>query len=129
MKVIINIFLHFQIFPKSSFYLADFENQGAHTLAKQYDPEGKRTIGMSFPCHFIKVLLHYTYHRRAHKTRSYSLRRGDKLASFHSKRKRNFRKQLVLRQAAQFERHQARNYMGAGQTKRGRIFCHDPTMV
>ena len=32
-----------------SFYLADFENQGAHTLTKQYDPEGKRTIGMFFP--------------------------------------------------------------------------------
>jgi hypothetical protein len=26
---------------------ADFENQGAHRLAKQYDPQGKRTIGMS----------------------------------------------------------------------------------
>ena len=25
---------------------ADFENQGAHTIAKQHDPEGKRTIGM-----------------------------------------------------------------------------------
>jgi hypothetical protein len=24
---------------------ADFENQGAHHLAKQHDPEGKRTIG------------------------------------------------------------------------------------
>ncbi|KAF8991459.1 P-loop containing nucleoside triphosphate hydrolase protein [Cyathus striatus] len=24
----------------------DFENQGAHALAKQYDPEGKRTIGV-----------------------------------------------------------------------------------
>jgi len=29
-------------------YLADFENQGAHRLAKQYDPDGKRTIG-KFP--------------------------------------------------------------------------------
>jgi len=26
---------------------ADFENQGAHQLAKQFDPEGKRTIGQS----------------------------------------------------------------------------------
>jgi hypothetical protein len=26
--------------------IADFENQGAHNLAKKYDPEGKRTIGM-----------------------------------------------------------------------------------
>ena len=26
-------------------FSADFENQGAHRLAKQYDPEGKRTIG------------------------------------------------------------------------------------
>jgi len=25
--------------------IADFENQGAHRLAKQYDPDGKRTIG------------------------------------------------------------------------------------
>jgi len=24
---------------------ADFENQGAHHLAKEHDPEGKRTIG------------------------------------------------------------------------------------
>jgi hypothetical protein len=24
---------------------ADFENQGAHQIAKAYDPEGKRTIG------------------------------------------------------------------------------------
>jgi len=27
--------------------IADFENQGAHQLAKQFDPEGKRTIGQS----------------------------------------------------------------------------------
>ena len=91
MKVI-NILLHFQIFFKSFFYLADFENQGAHTLAKQYDPEGKRTIGMFFPCHFVKVLFHFMHRRRAHKTRSYSLRRGNKLASFHSKRKGNIGK-------------------------------------
>jgi len=26
-------------------FIADFENQGAHRLAKQYDPDGKRTIG------------------------------------------------------------------------------------
>jgi hypothetical protein len=26
--------------------LADFENQGAHHLTKQYDPDGKRTIGI-----------------------------------------------------------------------------------
>lgn len=26
---------------------ADFENQGAHRLAKHYDPDGKRTIGLS----------------------------------------------------------------------------------
>ena len=26
---------------------ADFENQGAHHLAKQYDPDGKRTVGES----------------------------------------------------------------------------------
>jgi len=25
--------------------IADFENQGAHRLTKQYDPDGKRTIG------------------------------------------------------------------------------------
>lgn len=25
---------------------ADFENQGAHHIAKQHDPEGKRTIGV-----------------------------------------------------------------------------------
>ncbi|KAG6382183.1 hypothetical protein JVT61DRAFT_833 [Boletus reticuloceps] len=25
---------------------ADFENQGAHTLAKEYDPDGKRTVGV-----------------------------------------------------------------------------------
>jgi Dynamin central region len=44
---------------------ADFENQGAHRIAKKYDPEGKRTIGMSrllssllsFPkCTFLGVL-------------------------------------------------------------------------
>jgi hypothetical protein len=29
----------------NSFCIADFENQGAHRLAKVYDPEGKRTIG------------------------------------------------------------------------------------
>lgn len=28
------------------YLLADFENQGAHHLAKKHDPEGKRTIGM-----------------------------------------------------------------------------------
>ena len=28
---------------------ADFENQGAHRLAKQHDPEGKRTIGTFIP--------------------------------------------------------------------------------
>lgn len=27
-------------------FLADFENQGAHHLAKKYDPEGKRIVGM-----------------------------------------------------------------------------------
>lgn len=26
---------------------ADFENQGAHHLAKQYDPDGRRTVGES----------------------------------------------------------------------------------
>lgn len=26
--------------------LADFENQGAHTIARQHDPQGKRTIGL-----------------------------------------------------------------------------------
>lgn len=45
--------------------LADFENQGATRLTKQYDPEGKRTVGMyhySFifcrpvDCSFIGVL-------------------------------------------------------------------------
>lgn len=25
--------------------IADFENQRAHRLTKQYDPDGKRTIG------------------------------------------------------------------------------------
>ena len=29
----------------NSSFSADFENQGAHRLAKQHDPEGKRTIG------------------------------------------------------------------------------------
>ena len=29
----------------NSSFLADFENQGAHRLAKLHDPEGKRTIG------------------------------------------------------------------------------------
>lgn len=28
-----------------SYAIADFENQGAHYLAKQFDPEGKRTVG------------------------------------------------------------------------------------
>ena len=28
-----------------TFYSADFENQGAHRMAKQYDPDGERTIG------------------------------------------------------------------------------------
>lgn len=26
-------------------HTADFENQGAHHMAKQYDPDGQRTIG------------------------------------------------------------------------------------
>ena len=26
-------------------HAADFENQGAHHMAKQYDPDGQRTIG------------------------------------------------------------------------------------
>lgn len=33
--------------------IADFENQGAHRLAKQYDPDGKRTIGMSLPWYLL----------------------------------------------------------------------------
>ena len=37
--------LHYQISEMCS--LADFENQGAHHLAKQYDPDGKRTVGES----------------------------------------------------------------------------------
>lgn len=28
-------------------YVADFEDRGAHHIAKQHDPQGKRTIGMS----------------------------------------------------------------------------------
>jgi hypothetical protein len=34
-------------FPSShtDISIADFENQGAHNIAKQHDPEGKRTIG------------------------------------------------------------------------------------
>lgn len=31
----------------SKCFTADFENQGAHRLAKLHDPEGKRTIGTS----------------------------------------------------------------------------------
>lgn len=30
----------------TALYIADFENQGAHHLAKKHDPEGKRTIGV-----------------------------------------------------------------------------------
>ena len=37
--------LHYQI--SEACPLADFENQGAHHLAKQYDPDGKRTVGES----------------------------------------------------------------------------------
>ena len=37
--------VHYQISETCS--LADFENQGAHHLAKQYDPDGKRTVGES----------------------------------------------------------------------------------
>ena len=33
--------------------IADFENQGAHRLAKQYDPDGKRTIGK-----FLTLCIH-----------------------------------------------------------------------
>ena len=29
-----------------SYLIADFENQGAHRLAKEFDPDGKRTVGM-----------------------------------------------------------------------------------
>jgi hypothetical protein len=35
------------------YFTADFENQGAHRLAKQYDPEGKRTIGNDFAFTFF----------------------------------------------------------------------------
>ena len=33
------------VFLTNSSVKADFENQGAHRLAKQFDPEGKRTVG------------------------------------------------------------------------------------
>ena len=96
----------------NSSFSADFENQGAHRLAKQHDPEGKRTIGTLIPVILTRLSLNFhQYTRCAYKTRSYSNRRRDKLGSFHTKRKRNVGKQLVLRQAAQFERHQAGHHM------------------
>ena len=30
--------------PIFTSYVADFENQGAHDLVKEFDPEGKRTV-------------------------------------------------------------------------------------
>lgn len=38
-------------------FSADFENQGAHHLAKTHDPEGKRTIGSSLhPHNFLSII-------------------------------------------------------------------------
>jgi hypothetical protein len=37
----------------------DFENQGAHRLAKEKDPEGRRTIGMSFFFHLSVLLIDF----------------------------------------------------------------------
>ena len=44
--------------PNSSFS-ADFENQGAHRLAKQHDPEGKRTIGTLIPVVLSRLSLNF----------------------------------------------------------------------
>ena len=35
------------VFLLLTHHVADFENQGAHHMAKQYDPDGERTIGPS----------------------------------------------------------------------------------
>ena len=59
--------------------IADFENQGAHHMAKQYDPDGERTIGSRYhaSCDPSKLISH----RRAHKTGSYTRRGRGPLAT------------------------------------------------
>jgi len=74
-------------FIHPTFHLvADFENQGAHHLAKQFDPEGKRTIGKPLELQAYVHLLELTSscHRCAHQTRSNSVWRKGILASPYS---------------------------------------------
>lgn len=63
------------------FFLADFENQGAHRLAKSQDPEGKRTIGKYFCLEIERRLPLITVPDRcSHQARPYPDGRGEPLA-------------------------------------------------
>ena len=66
--------------------VADFENQGAHHLAKQHDPEGKRTVGVSHELLSWICSQLSSSHRCAYQTRPHSSRRRGVLASAHPER-------------------------------------------
>lgn len=54
---------------------ADFEVQGAHRLAKQFDPDGKRTIGEENSMCVIRSYLYQLFFCRcSHKGRPYTYR-------------------------------------------------------
>ena len=105
---------------------ADFENQGAHQLAKQFDPEGKRTIGKSLSFsspvrHPLNEPFVFVY-RCLDKTWPHSYRWGTELAWIHPERKGTTPKQLVLCKTAIVKWPQAKLDLDASETKRSGIF-------
>lgn len=77
---------------------ADFENQGAHHLAKQHDPNGQRTIGSYARPSCDPSSLTPPY-RCTHKAGSNSRRRGGVLAALYSRGSGTSRERVVRCQA------------------------------
>ncbi len=65
-------------------FIADFENQPAHGLAKKWDPQGQRTIGASL--YFTNIRSHRYMTRGVDEARPYSCRGRSALAAIHSQR-------------------------------------------
>ena len=107
-------------------FIADFENQGAHNIAKQHDPEGKRTIGM-----FAPRLLggrRLDLYRRFDQTGQNPAWGGGKLATVHPERCGAAGKRVVHGQATGIQRAEHRNHMG-GRPRPRKTFLHNQSSV
>ena len=101
---------------------ADFENQGAHGLAKKFDKEGKRTIGAPRSFYRFRCTLLILFHRGFDEAGQNPEGRRVELVLVHPRRKGALEKWLVLCQTARLGSFEGKDYVVKSKGKRDQLF-------